>query len=95
MPKTDLTSVPTEDLVQELKRRFAELEKAKADLLGTPGFSETRKNTYTSQSLAQKIRHAKKRNDDPQTIAELEAQKRKLAEERNAKRIRAATGQGQ
>lgn len=77
MPKADLASVPTEELVQELKRRFAELEKAKTDLLGTPGFSETRKNTYTSQSLAQKIRHAEGRHDDPQKIEEL---KRKLAE---------------
>jgi hypothetical protein len=45
MPKTNLASVPTEALVAEIKRRFAAIDRAKAELFEGNGiFSPARKS---------------------------------------------------
>ena len=76
MPRpSQLSSVPTEALVEELKKRFEAIEKAKALLLGSRSVLSTvaapgqRKRGGTSpyarqiSSLVQKIRHAKGRGE--------------------------------
>ena len=54
MPKADLASVPTEDLVQELKRRFEEIEKARQLLGASTASSRTAKNSRHSESAFHK-----------------------------------------
>ena len=86
MPRQpSLASVPTEALVAELRKRFAELEKAKAALLdlnvstSTPVQSK-HTSAYARQvsALTQKIRHAKHRKDDPKVITDLMNEREKL-----------------
>lgn len=85
---SQLASVPTEALVEELKKRFEAIEKAKALLFGSRSVSSTavrepgqRKRGGTSpyarqiSSLVQKIRHAKGRK---QSTAALEKELAKL-----------------
>jgi len=91
--KAKLESFSTEALVQEVKRRFAEVDKAR-NLL-TAGFQDKRPRTakgpeqgtrkrggtsaYARQisSLVQKIRHAKGRGET-KAVSKLEAQLEKL-----------------
>ena len=57
MPRTSqLSSVPTEALVEELQKRFAAIDKAKALLFGSPAVSSTRTSASGRERVSSKRR---------------------------------------
>jgi hypothetical protein len=76
MPKKGLSSYTTEELVEELQRRFDTVEKARTVLFGLPPLKTQMRQTkrqrraFASQisSLTNRIRHAKARNEDTSAL---------------------------